>query len=91
MAEEIKLGSVKRFGPRYGRKVKQKFAEVETLQRKKYKCPYCMQVRVKRLAAGIWECSKCGSKFTGKAYTVPKKIILKEEIIKKEEDKDKNG
>lgn len=92
MAEEITLGSVKRFGARYGRKVKEKFAEIEALQRKKYKCPYCMQQKVKRVRAGIWECGKCGSKFTSKAFTVAKKIILKEEVKKEggtEESKEK--
>ena len=80
--EQIKHGSIKRFGPRYGRKVKEKFAEVEALRRKKYKCPYCSQQKIKRISAGIWECSKCKSKFTSRAYAVSKKIILKEEIKK---------
>ena len=35
-----KLGSAKRFGARYGTKTKHKFAKIEALQRKKYKCPY---------------------------------------------------
>ena len=82
MAKEIKLGSVKRFGARYGRKVKEKFAEIEALHRKKYKCPYCNQQKVKRVGTGIWECKKCGSRFTSKAFTVAKKIVLKEEVKK---------
>ncbi len=82
MAEEVKLGSIKRFGARYGRKVKHKLAEIEALRRKKYKCPYCTQPRVKRISAGIWECNKCGSKFTSKAYMVQKKVVLKEEVKK---------
>lgn len=82
MAEEIKLGSIKRFGARYGRKVKEKFAEIEALHRKKYKCPYCNQLKVKRIAAGIWKCGKCESKFTSKAFTVSKKIVIKEDIKK---------
>ena len=64
------LGSAKRFGARYGRKTKLKFSKVETEQRKIHKCPYCNQKKVKRISAGIWLCQKCGSKFTGKAYTL---------------------
>ncbi len=89
MAEEIKLGSIKRFGARYGRKVKEKFAEIEALHRKKYKCPYCNQQKVKRIKAGIWECGKCKAKFTSKAFTVSKKIVLKEEVKKEGAEKER--
>ena len=78
MKSEEKLGSVKRFGARYGRKTKVKFSKVETEQRKLHKCPYCSKVAVKRLSLGIWQCRKCGVKFTGKAYSVTRKIITKE-------------
>ena len=78
MKSEEKLGSVKRFGARYGRKTKLKFSKVETEQRKLHKCPYCSKVAVKRVAVGIWHCRKCNAKFTGKAYSVTKKIITKE-------------
>jgi len=73
-----KLGSVKRFGARYGRRTKEKLAKIEAIQKGKHKCPYCHALRVKRLSAGIWHCKKCGAKFTGKAYSL-KKIILREE------------
>ena len=62
--------SIKRFGPRYGRRVKAKFQHIETQQRAKYKCPYCNKLSVKRQAVGIWHCNKCEVKFAGKAYTV---------------------
>ena len=78
MKTEEKLGSVKRFGARYGRKLKLKFSKIEAEQRKKHKCPYCNKIAVRRIAVGIWKCKKCNSKFTGKAYSVSKKIIVKE-------------
>ena len=90
MAEKLKIGSIKRFGARYGRKVKQKFGEVEALRRKKHKCPYCMQPKVKRLRAGIWECDKCKAKFTGKAYTLKKKKSLKEQDKEEPEEVKEN-
>ncbi len=72
MAKIKGLGSIKRFGPRYGRTVKLKLAKVEKEQRKKHKCPYCNSMQVKRITAGIWSCKKCNAKFTGKAYTIAK-------------------
>ena len=79
------LGSAKRFGARYGRKPKLKFSKIETEQRKLHKCPYCNKVAVKRIAMGIWNCRKCKAKFTGKAYSVSKKIIVKEAKVFEEE------
>lgn len=73
MATEKHTGAVKRFGPRYGSIVKQKFSKIESQQRSLYKCPYCARVEVKRIAAGIWQCKKCNAKFASKAYTIPKK------------------
>ena len=78
MKTKENLGSVKRFGARYGRKPKLKFSKIETEQRKLHKCPYCNKIAVKRIAMGIWNCRKCNAKFTGKAYSVSKKIITKE-------------
>ena len=85
MKTEEKLGSVKRFGARYGRKLKVKFSKIEAEQRKLHKCPYCNKTAVKRVAVGIWSCRKCNAKFTGKAYSVAKKITAKEAQVMQEE------
>jgi len=79
MAKKKGFGSVKRFGARYGRSLKHKLAAIEQVLRKKQLCPYCHNKTVKRLAVGIWYCKKCKSKFTGKAYSIEKKIVFKEE------------
>jgi large subunit ribosomal protein L37Ae len=76
--KEKTFGSVKRFGVRYGRTVKHNLSKIEEELRKKHKCPYCHNLAVRRVALGIWYCKKCGSKFTGKAYSVSKKITVKE-------------
>ncbi len=85
MKTEERLGSVKRFGVRYGRKPKLKFSKIETEQRMLHKCPYCSKIAVKRIAAGIWNCRKCGAKFTGKAYSISKSIITKEAPVAEQE------
>jgi large subunit ribosomal protein L37Ae len=62
-----KVGSTGRFGPRYGTKTKKMILKVE--QRKKnIFCPYCERKSLKRLAAGVWYCKKCKTKFAGGAY-----------------------
>lgn len=84
MGETRKLGSAKRFGARYGTKVKYRFKEIEQEQRKKHICPYCSAPKVKRIAMGIWFCNKCKTKFTGKAYSIKKKVFKEEEKPKGE-------
>ena len=94
MAEVKRYGAAKRFGARYGRRLKQKYAEVEAMQKQLYACPYCSYQKVKRLAAGIWQCRKCDAKFTSRAYTVSKKVIIQgpvegvaiEEIVEEDQD-----
>ena len=79
MAKKKGFGSIKRFGARYGRSLKHKLAAIEQVLKKKQLCPYCRNNSVKRLAVGIWHCTKCKSKFTGKAYSVEKKIVFEVE------------
>ncbi len=74
-----KLGSVKRFGSRYGRTVKHKLAKIEAILKGKHKCPYCHAEKVKRISLGIWLCKKCNAKFTGKAYSLSKPVSKEEE------------
>ncbi|MBN2014773.1 MAG: 50S ribosomal protein L37ae [Candidatus Altiarchaeota archaeon] len=66
-----KVGSLGRYGPRIGRKLRDEIKKVEDLEREN-KCPDCGK-RVKRTAFGIWECSSCGIKFTSGAYTTTKR------------------
>jgi large subunit ribosomal protein L37Ae len=63
------LGSIKRFGARYGRTVKHKLAKAEAPLKKFQVCPFCKALKVKRVSAGVWQCRKCGAKYAGKAYT----------------------
>lgn len=81
--KKTKHGSVKRFGPRYGRTLKNKTGHIESLQKKSYACPKCHYERVKQNTTGIWECSKCDAKFTSKAFTITKLPTLK--VVNKED------
>lgn len=73
--------TIKRFGARYGRKAKKKIAKIESVLRKKQKCPYCNKNKVKRVAFGIWYCRGCTKKFTGKAYVAKEKKIFEEKEV----------
>lgn len=61
--------STGRFGPRYGTRGKKVVAAIESLQNRPGPCPYCDREALRRVAAGIWTCKKCGVKFAGGAYT----------------------
>jgi large subunit ribosomal protein L37Ae len=77
------VGPAKRFGVRYGLTNRQRVGVIEAEQKKDHKCPYCHFMKVSRESVGIWSCSKCGAKFTAKAY---KPLITKK--LKTETNKD---
>jgi large subunit ribosomal protein L37Ae len=66
MGRTKKVGIAGRFGSRYGRKIRQIVIKAGT--QKKFRCPSCMKLTLKRESAGIWRCSRCGTKLAGKAY-----------------------
>ncbi|MBI2136905.1 hypothetical protein HYU12_00085 [Candidatus Woesearchaeota archaeon] len=69
-----KRSSAKRYGIRYGARLRDKIGRLEKEKRDTNNCPYCHYRSVERLAAGIWLCTKCNSKFTGRAYYTGKKV-----------------
>jgi large subunit ribosomal protein L37Ae len=62
--------TTKRFGSRYGRRVRNRLKIIEQLKSRPMKCPYCRNESVKRTGTGIFHCRKCNNKFTGRAYEV---------------------
>ena len=63
-----KIGSVGRYGTRYGTKTKKIVDKIEKKQRERKTCPYCERNTLKRVSAGIWYCKKCKTKFAGAAF-----------------------
>jgi large subunit ribosomal protein L37Ae len=87
--------SSKRFGSRYGNRIRKNVDEAES---RDYQCPECGS-DIERDAAGIWKCTKCERKFTGGAYEpdtgaqeqLQKALDLDEGIEELEEAKEKIG
>ncbi len=69
MAKTKKAGAAGRYGPRYGSTIKKEINKVEKESKKKHACPSCQKKTLKRVSAGIWKCTKCGTKLAGKSYT----------------------
>jgi large subunit ribosomal protein L37Ae len=75
-----KVGSVGRFGPRYGVKIRRRILEVETVRKATHTCPRCQAVNVHRVGSGIWRCRKCGLTFAGGAYKPVVTTSVKREV-----------
>jgi large subunit ribosomal protein L37Ae len=72
------------FGARYGSTLRKRYAEIMKEYKKPKECPNCGKVgKIKRIKIGIWQCPKCGVKFTGAAYTISSPIgkIIKYQAI----------
>jgi len=76
--KKMVLGSVKRFGVRYGRTTKYRLAVIEKEQKKPQQCPYCRKPKAHRLSFGIYQCDKCNKKFTGPAYALTPIVVRSE-------------
>jgi len=71
-----KTRSAGRFGPRYGRKIRKRIADVEAAMNQAHKCPTCGRKAVSRKGTGIWTCAKCNATFAGGAY-IPETAVGK--------------
>ena len=70
MGSTKKVGSTGRFKGRYGVGIKRRVLKVEDKAKELGACPFCGFERIKRVAAGLFVCRKCGARFTGGAYEV---------------------
>ena len=75
-----KAGSVGRFGPRYGVRIRRRVQEIEKVLRMRHTCPRCQAVSVRRKASGVWECRRCGNVFAGGAYRPVVTTSFKREV-----------
>ena len=66
--------SAKRYGVRYGRKLRAKIGKIDREKHQSNTCPFCHYKSVKRLSVGIYLCGKCKNKFADRAYFLGKKL-----------------
>ncbi|NJD76051.1 MAG: 50S ribosomal protein L37ae [Candidatus Methanoperedens sp.] len=69
-AKGRKTRSAGRFGTRYGVKNRKLVADIEEKMHADYTCSKCGAIKVKRIASGIWKCTKCEATFTGGSYVL---------------------
>ena len=60
-----KAGATAKYGSRYGVSVRRRAGAALKKKSKNYTCPVCHYQKDSRQVAGIWECKKCGHKFSG--------------------------
>lgn len=68
-----KAQSFGKFGAGYGTRVKKTYNIIESRQRARQVSPFHPKSKVKRIAAGIWQCMKTGKIFAGPAYSLDQK------------------
>ncbi|MBI4018288.1 MAG: hypothetical protein HY368_01640 [Candidatus Aenigmarchaeota archaeon] len=52
----------------YGKRIREAVSAAKRKAAKRYKCPKCSRVAVKRTSPGIWQCRKCGAKIASGSY-----------------------
>jgi len=63
-----KVGPTGWMGPRYGIRIRRRVVEIDRVKKASSACPKCATVTVHRVASGIFECRRCGTRFASNAY-----------------------
>jgi large subunit ribosomal protein L37Ae len=63
-----KVGPTGWMGPRYGIRIRRRVVEIDRVRSAASACPRCSTVTLRRVASGIFECSRCGTRFASNAY-----------------------
>ncbi len=64
-----KAGAAGKFGPRYGKKLRDNYNKIHKSSKKKYNCPVCAREKsVTRVSFGVWRCKTCKTKFASGAF-----------------------
>lgn len=64
-----KVGSTGWMGPRYGIRIRRRVLAIDRERTQNAPCPRCSTVTLHRVASGVFECRRCGTRFASNAYT----------------------
>ncbi len=76
-----KVGAAGKYGARYGVRVRKRLSQIDSEKSKRYSCPNCNQVSVKRVGTGIWRCNRCDTTFAGGAYRPVVSPSFRREVV----------
>jgi large subunit ribosomal protein L37Ae len=62
--------SLRGLGAKYGGTLRKRYSNIHRTLKAKKECPSCSNMRLKRVASGIWKCASCGYTVAGGAYDV---------------------
>ncbi len=63
-----KVGNTGWMGPRYGIRIRRRVLDIDRSRGASAPCPRCSTVTVDRIASGVFECRRCGTRFASGAY-----------------------
>jgi large subunit ribosomal protein L37Ae len=87
MRRTKKVGSTGWMGPRYGIRIRRRVLEIDKAQRHANTCPRCSTVTLWRVASGIYECQRCGTRVSSAAYVyAPPPPITRQERTSADEE-----
>jgi large subunit ribosomal protein L37Ae len=90
MRRTKKVGSTGWMGPRYGIRIRRRVLEIDRAQHQAHTCPRCSTVTLWRVASGIYECQRCGTRVSSNAYVyAPPPPITRQERAGGEGDSSK--
>ncbi len=63
-----KVGNTGWMGPRYGIRLRRRVLDLDRARGASAACPRCSTVTIDRVASGVFECRRCGTRFASGAY-----------------------
>ena len=64
-----KVGNTGWMGPRYGIRIRRRVLDIDRNRERPAACPRCSTATLDRVASGVFECRRCGTRFASTAYT----------------------
>jgi large subunit ribosomal protein L37Ae len=63
-----KVGGTGWMGPRYGIRIRRRVLDIDRAKIAPAACPRCSTTTLARVASGVYECRRCGTRYASSAY-----------------------